>query len=235
MKPIEAFVNRIICADAEQLLKDLPSKSIDLVITDPPYGDNVGYGKYLRTIQGNEHPLLGLSVLSSCYRLLKPNSNAYMFCGLVHLPLITCFFKQYTKYRIREVIIWNKTHWGMGYGFKKQYEAILVLEKGKPRYRFPWMPNLFSVKRVNTKEHPHKKTTELLDKMILQSSDPGNLVLDPFAGSGSTLLSAKQLNRKFIGVEIDSSYCQIAEDNLSKIDTQTNTNNETKSFTKNQP
>lgn len=101
--------NNIICGDALHIIKQLPDKSVDLVVTDPPYGDNTSYGKYHRTIAGNEHPLVALLAMAECYRVLKANASAYMFCGVRHLGFVRSFFQSYTNYAIRDVLIWDKT------------------------------------------------------------------------------------------------------------------------------
>src|SRR5437764_15415559 len=109
--------DRIIRGDASRILPQLSKQSIDLIVTDPPYGDNVCYGPQNIRIAGNEHPLLALSVLSLSYRVLKRNSTAYMFCSIRHLDLVRAFFSRYTRYRMREVIIWNKVSMSVGPSF----------------------------------------------------------------------------------------------------------------------
>lgn len=210
-------LNQIISGDAHRVLRKLPSKSIDLVVTDPPYGDNIGYGSQNRTIAGNEHPLVALSVMAECYRLLKKNASAYMFCGMRHLGFLRTFFQNYTKYGIRDVLIWDKVVRGRGYGFRRQYECILVLEKGKPRYRNPGLSNVLRFQRVRAIEHPHEKPVALLETLIRQSSDERNVVLDPFLGSGTTALAARQCNRDFVGIELEPNYCTVAEKRLQQI------------------
>lgn len=206
----DVYLNRIICGDALQTLKDLPARSVDLIVTDPPYGDNTGYGTQHTRITGNEHPLVALQALSLAYRVLKPNRTAYMFCGMRHLSFIRSFFAAYSRYRGRGVIIWDKVSMGLGSGFRKQYECILVLEKGKPRYRNARMLNILRYPRVRSKLHPHAKPVELMKALILHSSDEGDVVLDPFAGSGTTAVVASQTDRRYIAVEADEDYCQLA-------------------------
>lgn len=210
-------LNQIICGDATRILKQLPDKSIDLVVTDPPYGDNTSYGKYNRTIAGNEHPLVALSVMAECYRVLKRNAAVYMFCGSRHLGFLRSFFEGYTNYAIRDVLIWDKTLRGGGYGFRRQYECILVLEKGKPRYRNPNLSNVLRFRRTRAIRHPHEKPVELTKVLIRQSSDERDVVLDPFLGSGTTALAARGLNRCYVGVEVDPSYYTIAKTRLQRI------------------
>lgn len=210
-------LNQIICGNALHILKQLPDKSIDLVVTDPPYGDNIAYGIHNRTIAGNEHPLVALAVMAECYRVLKTNACAYMFCGSKHLGFLRSFFQNYTKYVIRDVVIWDKMLRGRGYGFRRQYECILVLEKGKPRYRHSGLSNVLRFQRARAIRHPHEKPVELIETLIQQSSDERDVVLDPFVGSGTTAVAAQRLNRHYVGIECDSSYYEIAKTRLQQV------------------
>jgi len=203
--------NTIIRGDCIEVLKGIPDASVELVVTDPPYGDNATYGRYCRTIKGNSSPLLGLMALHECYRILKKNSNAYMFLDVKHLPIVRLFFEQYTSYSIRDFLVWDKMHMGMGNGFRKRHELIAVLEKGKPEYISRSLANVLNVTRVNTKDHPHKKPVELIEKLILHSSQPGDLILDRFAGSGTACVAAKNLGREFLGIELDETYHAVAD------------------------
>jgi site-specific DNA-methyltransferase (adenine-specific) len=210
-------LDQIICGDALHVLRQLPKKSIDLVVTDPPYGDNIPYGIHNRTIAGNEHPLIALSVMHEAYRVLKANTSAYMFCGSRHLGFLRSFFQNYTKYGIRDVVIWDKMMRGRGHGFRRQYECILVLEKGKPRYRSPGLSNVLRFQQARAIRHPHEKPVELIETLIEQSSDERGVILDPFVGSGTTVVAAQRLNRHYVGVELDRSYYAVAERRLQQI------------------
>ncbi|MDQ3816387.1 MAG: site-specific DNA-methyltransferase [Acidobacteriota bacterium] len=194
----------------------MPKKSVDLLVTDPPYGDNVSYGPRNVRISGNKDPLISLLVLSESYRVLKPNTTAYVFCGMRHVTLLRSYFAQYTRYKVREVIIWNKVSMGVGFPFRKQYECILVLEKGSPKYRNHRMLNLLNFRRVSNPTHPHVKPLDLIKALILHSSNEGQLVLDPFVGSGTTPLAAKILGRDYVGIEIDPKYCRLAEERVKQ-------------------
>ncbi|MDT7540581.1 MAG: hypothetical protein QOE33_485 [Acidobacteriota bacterium] len=208
-------LDRVICGDASRVLSKLPSRSIDLIVTDPPYGDNVSYGPKNVRIVGNEHPLLALSVMSLSYHLLKRDSTTYMFCSMRHLDFVRAFFARYTHFRLREVIIWDKMTMNVGPAFRKQYECIIALEKGRPVYRDPRMLNLISVRRIRDRRHPHAKPVELIKLLINHSSEEGAVVLDPFLGTGTTALAAHEMGRHFIGIELDDDYCRIARARLA--------------------
>ena len=78
--------NKIICGDCLKVMKSLPNNCINLIITDPPYGDNVGYGWNNKKIQNNENPLINCSALVECYRILKRNSSLYIFTNWKRKP-----------------------------------------------------------------------------------------------------------------------------------------------------
>ncbi|PJA70319.1 hypothetical protein CO155_00635, partial [Candidatus Pacearchaeota archaeon CG_4_9_14_3_um_filter_35_19] len=127
-------VNKILKGDCIRLMKKMPSNSVDLIVTDPPYGDNVAYGHLNKTIVNNQNPLVNCQALVECYRILKKNSTLYNFTNWKHYPFLTEFIMRYTKFRIRHVIVWRKRGFGMGYAFRHQFELILVLDKLNPKY-----------------------------------------------------------------------------------------------------
>jgi site-specific DNA-methyltransferase (adenine-specific) len=206
---------KLLHGDCLEVLKGLPAESVDSVITDPPYGNNTTYGFNRRTIINDESPLTGLLALGECYRLLKRNTASYVFLDIKHLHFIRLYVDTYTPYRIRDCLVWNKVHMGLGFGFRKQHELILVLEKGKPRYKNLGLANVLSIARVTTEEHPHKKPVELLSILIRQSTDKGDVILDPFMGSGSTGVACKLEGRHFIGIEREERYVSIAEQRIA--------------------
>lgn len=206
---------RIIHGDCIQELKKLDDRSVDLVLTDPPYGDATTYGRLGRSITNNTHPLYGLLALSECWRVQRSNTTAFFFLDVKHLSFIERFVIQYTDYTVKDWIVWDKKHFGMGSGFRKQHEMILVLAKGKPIFQSAGFPNVLTVAREPTQEHPHKKPIPLLRQLIEHASSAGAIVLDPFAGSGSTLVAAIESGRQGIGIELDERYVRIARDRIS--------------------
>jgi len=205
-------VNKILKGDCIRLMKKMQSNSVDLIVTDPPYGDNVAYGHLNKTIVNNQNPLVNCQALVECYRILKKNSTLYNFTNWKHYPFLTEFIMRYTKFRIRHVIVWRKRGFGMGYAFRHQFELILVLDKLNPKYTLTNFSDVQDAEYIlhNKKTHPHQKPLDLLIKMIKHSSKEGDLVFDPFCGSGSTCLAAHLSNRKWLGIEQDSKYFRMA-------------------------
>jgi len=213
----ELKTNKIILGDCIKVMRKLPNNCIDLIITDPPYGDNVAYGWNNKIIKNNENPLINCSALAEFYRILKKNSSVYIFTNWKHYPFLTEFILRYTKFNIRHLIVWQKHNFGLGWAFRHQYELILVLEKGKPKYNLTDFSDVQTCSHINhdKENHPHQKPVDLLEKMILHSSKEGQLILDPFCGSGSVCVACQKTNRKFLGIEVDKRWVGVARGRIS--------------------
>jgi len=218
MKP-QIETGKIFEGDCIQIMKTFPNNSVDLIVTDPPYGDNVAYGWHNKTIKNNENPLINCQALVECYRVLKRNRSLYLFTNWKHYPFLTEFILRYTKFKIRHLVIWKKHNFGLGWAFRHQHEMILVLEKGKPKYNLTDFSDVQKASHINHNKtnHPHEKPIDLLEKMIRHSSKKGNIVLDPFAGSGSTCKACRKLKREWIGIELEKKYVKMAEKKVKNI------------------
>lgn len=208
--------NQIIKEDCVKFLKTLPNNCIDLIITDPPYGDNVAYGWNNKTIVNNENPLINCLALAECYRVLRKNSTLYNFTNWKHYPFLVEFIMKYTKFKIRHLIVWKKHNFGLGWAFRHQYELVLVLEKGKPKYNLTDFSDVQTCSHINHNKanHPHEKPTDLIMRMIKHSSKEGDLILDPFCGSGSVCVASQQMARRFIGIDLDDKWVGVARERL---------------------
>ena len=205
--------NRIIKGDCIQVMREFANNSIDLIVTDPPYGDNVGYGLNNKKIQNNENPLINCLALVECYRVLKRNRSLYLFTNWKHYPFLTEFILRYTKFKIRHLVVWKKHNFGLGWAFRHQYELILVLEKGKAKYNLKNFSDIQTASHINhdNETHPHEKPVDLITKMIEHSSKEGQMVLDPFCGSGAVCEASRLMKRKWIGIELEEKYVEMAE------------------------
>ena len=210
--------NNIYNVDCLRGLELLPENSIDCIITDPPYGDDCGYGRNNKCIVNNETPLLNCNVLYKCQRVLKNNKTIYNFTNWKHYPFLTEFVMRYTCFNIRMMVVLNKNKFGLGSGFRNQHELLLVLEKGEPEYNDKGFSNVMDFKTITFSKdtHPHEKPQSIMRKLLQHSTKENDLVLDCFLGTGSTVLACKQLQRRFIGFEIDTGWFNIAKDRLEQ-------------------
>ena len=211
-------LNQVINGDCLKVMKEFPNNSVDLIVTDPPYGDNASYGRMKKEVQGNGNPLISCLALVECYRVLRKNKSLYMFTSWRHLPFLEHFVKRYTKFNIRHIIVWKKKNFGLGYSFRNQFELIMVLEKGKPSYKLNNFSDVQESEHIvhSKKTHPHQKPLSIIERILRHSSKEGDIVLDPFCGSGSVCIACQNGCRNWIGIEKADYYVKMARERIGR-------------------
>lgn len=201
--------------DAVEWLKTLPSGSVDLFITDPPYESlekhrKVGTTTRLKVSKASSNEWFDIfpnerfeSLLTEIYRVLKNNRHFYIFCDQETMFYLKPIGEK-VGFKFWKPIVWDKMAIGMGYHYRAKYEFILFFEKGKRKLKNLGIPDILPAKRIRN-GYPTEKPVELIDILICQSSLEGEIIADPFFGSGSAMISAKKLGRKPIGCDISSS------------------------------
>jgi len=189
-------LNKVYCEDCLVALKKLPDRCVDLVLTDPPYG--IGKATW------DSHYPIGFE--SECLRVA--NTVAIM-CGQWAIP--ECVFALGNKY-LSILALHNRN--GMTFspiGFGNWIPVIIAGDRpksGQDHISF----------RVNGDKpnHPSPKPIQAMIGLVSRLSDESDIILDPFAGSGTTLVAAKELGRKFLGFEISPTYVRICEQRLAQ-------------------
>jgi site-specific DNA-methyltransferase (adenine-specific) len=229
---------RIDIADANNL--PLLDESVDLVVTDPPYGINYISGaqgvdrkhrnatnetvvvreKFFTEIANDS--LVPTEWLKDAYRVLKNGSAIYIFAHWSKWSELESAVKIH-GFTVKNMIVLNKSNHGMGDlkgSYAPKHELLLFATKGKHVLRFP--PRQKDVWDVPVKFsgahrlHPNEKPLKWMVPAILASSDVGQIVLDPFCGSGSTLEAAKENGRDFIGFDIDPKWVEVTKTRLNR-------------------
>lgn len=221
----------IYLGDCRDILPTLKPGSIDLVLTDPPYQsldvqvssgtttrlarlDELG-GKRLASSNGKRwFDTLSTESLDDvwiqCQRVLTDTGALYVFAdvksGLELFPSLSP----------ANVLVWDKGSLGMGYNWRRMHEWIAFCPMSKHRLRSKAMGDILRFSGVSEKQHPTEKPTGILKKIMLNSTDKDELVLDPFMGTGSTLRASLDLGRRAIGIEISEAYCEIAARRLQQ-------------------
>lgn len=217
----EEMKNQVICGDCLEILKTIPDKSVDLVLTDPPYGIN--YQSNMRKMSKkfdkleNDNNNSRFDVYKEFYRVLKDNCVAICFCSFKNYADDYNELKKY--FDIKNCIIWDKGGGGIGdlvHSLSTDYEMAIIAHKGLcpirgKRYGSIWQSNKVN---PNTMFHPTEKPVDLMKRLIQSFSDNEQVVLDSYLGGGSTAIAAKALKRNFIGIEISPEYCEIARQRL---------------------
>jgi site-specific DNA-methyltransferase (adenine-specific) len=217
----EFELNKVYCMDCLEGLKKIPDNSINLIITDPPYSinyySNFGskeYQKRIQTAESWDNNFNFKLYFNELFRVLKEDSYMIVFgCeeNILLMKELGCF----------QVLIWDKNHCGMGdlSDFGIGYEFMFYFKKGNPHLRGKRINGVITCKHIGFFDktiHPTQKPDKLFRFLIEKLSDNGNIVLDAFVGSGGSMLASKQLNRKFIGFEINPSYVEIVNKRLSQ-------------------
>lgn len=204
-------VNKIYNADCLEFIdKYIDDESLDAVITDPPYGDNEGYGRNNKTILNNESEEINYKVIPLLYKKLKNDTSCYLFTNWKFEHKLRNFIENETDFNIRMLICIVKNNIGMGYGFRNQHEFCIVIEKGNPKYNSNDFSNVMKMQHINHNEdtHPHEKGIKLFTDIIKHSTKKNDLILDCFSGSGTLAIAAHSTNRNFICIELDENYYQ---------------------------
>jgi DNA modification methylase len=117
--------------------------------------------------------------------------------------------------RVNGMVVWDKESMGLGNGFRAQHELILYASNGSARVIDRGMPNVLRHKRDSNANHPSPKPIPLMEDLLRVVTDEGDVVLDTFAGSGSTLMAALRLGRVGIGIESSPDHCRTARERLA--------------------
>lgn len=210
---IKEYENKIINADCLDILKKLPDKCIDLVLTDPPYGMN--YERHIKNKKfgkiENDDNLDFLDLWAKTLKeKVKDNAHLYIFCSWHNIDIFKQVLSKY--YHFKNIIIWNKCAQGMGdlrtdYGCSYEMicycsakkDGIKSLKGGRDN-------NIINITNDKNEIHPTQKPLKLFSYLVEKSSDEGDLVVDTFSGSGTTAIVCHNLKRRFICTEKDKDY-----------------------------
>ena len=223
---------KLINGDAIEFMKRMNDESVDMIVTDPPYkvtpkgcaGNSGGMMRSKLTMKGKifkHNDIKPIEYIPEFYRLLKDGSHCYIMTNHVNLQEILnvatdCGFK------FIKSLIWNKGNKIMGQYYMSQFEYILFFRKGKgKKINKCGTADILNIPNKKTKGedgkniHDTEKPVELMKVLIENSSQENEVVLDPFVGVGSTALACKELNRNFIGFELDENYYNIAHNRIN--------------------
>ena len=219
------FIN----ADCLEIMDKIPNDSIDCFVSDVPYKLVQGgvTGKLsakitgvalnfenVNTKNGNgnfKHNDIKFSDwLPKVFRILKDKSHCYIMVNDRNLQELLNEATK-TKFKLLNVLVWNKNNAMPNHWYMKNAEFIVMLRKGGAKYiNKQGTKQIIQVDNVSKKTHPTEKPIELMKILIENSTNENDIVLDAFMGTGATCLASYSLNRKFIGIELDTKYYDFA-------------------------
>ncbi len=231
---------KVLSGDALALFETIDDESVDLIIADPPYNLGKNYGNNRDFREFDEYLDFSRKWLFHAKRVLTPTGTIYIFMGVRFISYLYNILDREMMMLFNSWIVWHYTQ-GIGktVGFSPRHDDILLFTKSKnftfnlDAVRVPqkyyrarnnmrganpgdvWEFSHVHYCNVNRQDHPTQKPEGLIERMILASSNKEDLVLDPFAGSGTTLRVCQQLNRSAIGFEINPEYVDMTKERLA--------------------
>jgi DNA modification methylase len=209
-----ALTNTIINGDCTDVLPQLPAGSIDFVLTDPPYVRR--YRDAGGRIIPNDNFKWVKPAFAELYRALKQDSFCVCFYGWAHIDKFAMAFRE-AGFRFAGHLVFPKRYTSGVRFLRYQHEAAYLLAKGEPSEPRDAIGDVIDwTDYTGNRLHPSQKPVSMLLPIIDTFCAPQGLVLDPFAGSGSTLVAAKMLGRRYVGIELDATYHAAASRRLAQ-------------------
>ena len=210
---MDTHIFSLALADAVEWLRAQPAESIDLLLTDPAYESlekhrAIGTTTRLKHSKSSSNDWFRVfpnarfgELFDEAYRALKPDRHFYLFCD-AETMFVAKPEAERAGFKFWKPLVWDKRTIGMGYHYRARYEFVLFFEKGKRRLNNLGVADIISVPRVH-RGYPAEKPPEVSEILIQQSTAAGEIVADPFMGSGSVGVAALRSGRHFIGTDVN--------------------------------
>jgi site-specific DNA-methyltransferase (adenine-specific) len=211
--------------DAVAWLRSFPAGSVDLVITDPPYESlekhrAVGTTTRLKHSKASSNDWFSIfpnvrfpELFRELFRVMRRDRHLYLFCD-PETAFIVKPMGEAAGFKFWKPLVWDKKRIGMGYHYRARYEFILFFEKGKRKLNDLGVADIIESPRIYN-GYPSEKPVEVAEVFVRQSTEAGELVLDPFMGSCSTGVAAARLKRRFAGADTCAEAVDIARRRLA--------------------
>lgn len=227
--------------DAVKLFKNIKSATVDLIVADPPYNLSKDYGNNSDNRSFEDYIAFTKQWISEANRVLKPTGTIYVFMGFRLISYLYQILEVDNGLHFNNWICWHYTQ-GVGKkrGFSARHDDILMFTKTSdftfniddirvPQKFYRSINNMRGANpgdvwefshihycQNNRQNHPTQKPEGLIERMVLASSNKGDTVLDPFAGSGTTIRVCQQLERNCIGFELNPEYVELIQARLTE-------------------
>lgn len=216
-------INKLFYGDTIELMKSLDDESIDMVLSDAPYGMDYISNHRTDKFEAIEsdgsakelEPLLK-EYINQSMRILKPNSSILLFCSYHQVDLFKQLLDRQSCLKMKNLLVWSKNNWTGGdlKSFAPKHELIWYYSKGRVEINGARSPDIISFDRVPPTNHPTEKPVLLLEYYIRKLTKMDAVVFDGFMGSGATAIAALQSGRNFIGAELSQKYFEAANDRI---------------------
>src|SRR5262245_5379569 len=222
--PVKPVPFDLAAQDAVVWLRELPSESADLVVTDPAYESlekhrAIGTTTRLKHSKASSNDWFKIfpnarfgELFAEVFRVLRRDSHFYLLCD-AETMFVAKPEAEKAGFKFWKPLVWDKVTIGMGYHYRARYEFILFFEKGKRRLNDLGIPDVITVPRIRG-GYPAEKPADVAEVLIGQSTVAGDVVVDPFMGSGSVGVAALRLGRRFLGNDLNPEAVRVAAQRL---------------------
>jgi site-specific DNA-methyltransferase (adenine-specific) len=208
-------VYSVVQSDCLAFLAGLPDGSVDLIVTDPAYsGMNrhlmFGNGRIVGDYQAadnpkwfaefHDDPATYRRFLEQCQRVLRDDRHLYIMFDSYSLLTLGSLVRDF--FNVKNVVVWDKVKLGMGHYFRRRHELIVFATKGRRGIARRDIPDVWRFPRIHPARYPTQKPVELFEAMLAGSAEPGDVVCDPFVGSGSSGIAALRRGCSFVGCDL---------------------------------
>ena len=213
------YKNKIINGDCLEVMKEMEDDSINLVLTDIPYGEVNRKSNGLRNLNKEDADIVNFdleNLISEFIRISR--GSVYVFCGIEQVSSIRK--KMVDKGLSTRLIIWSKTNpspMNGQYIWLSSVECCVYGKKPGATFNEHCKGTVLEYPCGRSKKHPTQKPLDMFKYLIETSSNKGDIVLDPFLGSGTTAVASKELGRDYIGIELSEKYCEIARERVKSV------------------
>jgi DNA modification methylase len=211
----DQMLNSVTCGDCIDVMSYMPARSVDFVLTDPPYlvryRDRSG-----RSVINDDNDAWLKPAFGQIHRVLKPDSLCVSFYGWDKVDLFMAAWRA-AGFRPVGNITFRKPYASSTRYLARHHEAAYLLAKGSPPFPEHAPPDVLDWKYSGNRLHPTQKPLAILLPLIAAFTKPRAIVLDPFCGSGSTLVAARELDRQFIGIDLDPDHHRTAGNRLRPV------------------
>jgi site-specific DNA-methyltransferase (adenine-specific) len=216
---------RLNQADAVVWLRSFDAASVDLVVTDPPYESlekhrAIGTTTRLKQSKASSNQWFQIfpnerfeELFTEVYRVLKKDRHFYLFCD-AETMFVAKPIAEAVGFKFWKPLVWDKEKIGMGYHYRSRHEFILFFEKGKRKLNDLGIPDVLACPRI-INGYPTEKPVGVSEILVRQSTQPGELVIDPFMGSGSVGVATLKQQRQFAGNDICDEALAISQQRLT--------------------
>lgn len=211
---IERLRNDVARGDCIDVMRSMPWACVDFILTDPPYIVNYR-DRSGRRVANDDNDAWLKPAFRQMYRVLRPDSLCVSFYGWNKVDSFMAAWRE-AGFDIVGHIVFRKHYSSKARYLSYEHESAYLLAKGRPSLPSSPVPDVLDWQYSGNRLHPTQKPVQPLRTLIDAFTKPGAVVLDPFCGSGSTLIAAQELGRRFIGIELDEQHHRTASSRIAQ-------------------